>query len=472
VWASDGAEITEYFPESGLSRALARLEGLGEKDRNRQLAFIDSSMATKTIGRRSLAEGPAHGAADLPGPLGQDELLHAARGIGDRLDELACVEGGEAAWVGLTVTRDDRWTLAPVGRDLYSGTAGIAMFLGYLGLCTAEDKYRALGRNALNFTLNDLSAYVSSAPVGGFSGSASVLHVLGALSGVYDELPLLELAVDLVDVLAPTVKADDAYDVLGGCAGAIPALLRLWRLTGHSGCVDVARQCGEHLLEAAHPIGEDGAIGWTSEAARLPLAGFAHGAAGIAWALVELYGACGDVRFFDAAQAALRYEATLFDPARGTWLDRRPEPDGPPGAPIAWCHGAPGVGLGRVLSLAFDDSPARRSELDTALATTVRLGPAPDHSLCHGDLGNADILLVASQLLNEPAHRTSAERLAAGAVRSRQSSRRWQCGVPDGVETPGLFLGLAGIGYGLLRVCRPELVPSAVAIGFPLSGKG
>ena len=469
VWTSDGTEIAGYFRESGLSRALARLEALSDQDRNRQLAFIESSVATKTIGRRDVAEQPGQQPAELPEPLGGEELLDAARALGDRLAELACVEDDQAVWVGLTVTRDDRWTLAPVGRDLYGGTAGIALFLGYLGLATAEESYAALGRQALNFALADLAGYVAGAPVGGLSGSASVLHALAALADVYPELPLLELAVDQLDGLAAAVEADEAYDLLGGCAGAVPVLLELWRRTGAHACLDVARQCGERLLDAARPAG--GGLGWPSEAARLPLAGFAHGAAGIAWALLELFGVTADERFRDAAHAALRYEATLFDPARGTWLDRRPEPDGPPGAPIAWCHGAPGVGLGRVLSLPHDDTPARRSELRIALASTVRLGRAPDHSLCHGDLGNADILLVADRAGIDPAHRTAAERLAAGVVRDWQAGGRWRSGVPGGVETPGLFLGLAGIGYGLLRVRDPDQVPSAVALGHPLSGK-
>lgn len=470
IWTSAGAEVCEYFPESGMTRALARLDGLGDRDCNRQVALIHSAMATKTIGRREpsagSAHGSAHGAAHLPQPLAADELLDAARMIGDRLEELAYVEGGQASWVGLTVTQDDRWTLAPVGRDLYAGTAGIALFLAYLGLCSGEHRYLALGRDALDFTLTDLREYVRSAPIGGFSGSASVLHALGLLSGLYEDPSLLELAVDLTDDLASAVEADDAFDIIGGSAGAIPVLLRLAELTGSTSCAKLAHQCGERLLSTAVTVG-DAAIGWQSEAARMPLAGFAHGAAGIAWALLELHGASGDPRFAAAARAALSYEATLFDRERGTWLDRRPEPDGPPGAPVAWCHGAPGVGLGRMLSLDFDDSPFRRKELGIALDTMLGLGPAADHSICHGDLGHADILLVAAQVLGEPAHATAAARLAAGAVQSWKTTGQWQCGVPGGVETPGLFLGLAGIGYGLLRVCDPELVPSAVAVGYP-----
>jgi type 2 lantibiotic biosynthesis protein LanM len=43
----------------------------------------------------------------------------------------------------------------------------------------------------------------------------------------------------------------------------------------------------------------------------------------------------------------------------------------------------------------------------------------------------------------------------------------WRCGTPLAVETPGLLTGLAGIGYELLRVAEPELVPSVLTLELP-----
>ncbi|HYO51923.1 hypothetical protein [Archangium sp.] len=34
-------------------------------------------------------------------------------------------------------------------------------------------------------------------------------------------------------------------------------------------------------------------------------------------------------------------------------------------------------------------------------------------------------------------------------------------------ETPGLLMGLAGIGYGLLRLAAPERVPSVLTLAMP-----
>ena len=40
----------------------------------------------------------------------------------------------------------------------------------------------------------------------------------------------------------------------------------------------------------------------------------------------------------------------------------------------------------------------------------------------------------------------------------------WQCGGPQAVETPGLMLGLAGIGYQMLRLAEPDRVPSVLGL--------
>ena len=46
----------------------------------------------------------------------------------------------------------------------------------------------------------------------------------------------------------------------------------------------------------------------------------------------------------------------------------------------------------------------------------------------------------------------------------------WLCGTRGGVEAPGLMNGLAGIGYGLLRLAAPERVPSVLALEPPRRG--
>lgn len=131
-----------------------------------------------------------------------------------------------------------------------------------------------------------------------------------------------------------------------------------------------------------------------------------------------------------------------------------------------WCHGAPGIGLARLCCLPHLDDAEIRSEINTALKTTLTHGFGFNHSLCHGDLGNLELLLQASQTLDDPQWKTQVDRLAAIILESIDK-HGWLCGVPLGVETPSLMTGLAGIGYGLLRLAEPTRVPSILVLAPP-----
>ena len=78
---------------------------------------------------------------------------------------------------------------------------------------------------------------------------------------------------------------------------------------------------------------------------------------------------------------------------------------------------------------------------------------APTTPLCHGDLGNLDFLLQASQATGglDLAHRLDE---LTNQVFASMKKYGWLCGVPLSVESPALMNGLAGICYGLLRIQR------------------
>jgi hypothetical protein len=66
--------------------------------------------------------------------------------------------------------------------------------------------------------------------------------------------------------------------------------------------------------------------------------------------------------------------------------------------------------------------------------------------LCHGAAGSADVLVSTGA--PSPEAVTLGER---ALERYAEGGEPWPCGVPGGL-TPGLFLGLSGIGWWLLRL--------------------
>jgi lantibiotic modifying enzyme len=76
-------------------------------------------------------------------------------------------------------------------------------------------------------------------------------------------------------------------------------------------------------------------------------------------------------------------------------------------------------------------------------------------------------LVQAGELLGDPQWRPQADRLAA-MVLEGIDREGWHCGVPLRVESPGLMTGLAGIGYGLLRLAAPASVPCVLVLEPPI----
>jgi lantibiotic modifying enzyme len=193
----------------------------------------------------------------------------------------------------------------------------------------------------------------------------------------------------------------------------------------------------------------------------------------MAWALLEVAALRDDGRLRAAAIEAMAYERSQFSPEAGNWPDFRAvnanSSTGSGAVPnfvVSWCHGAPGIGLARLRTLDHVEDELIRSEIDAALNTTLRRGFGSNHSLCHGDLGNLETLLEASLREDGSQWREPVSRIASVVLQSIKE-HGWVCGVPSGVETPGLMTGLSGIGYGLLRLAQPKRVPSVLSLAPP-----
>jgi lantibiotic modifying enzyme len=177
----------------------------------------------------------------------------------------------------------------------------------------------------------------------------------------------------------------------------------------------------------------------------------------------------GEERFYEAAAGAIAYERSQFIPDQRNWRDLRNLHERPPDERqnmIAWCHGAPGIGLGKLYASPLLNDPEIGGEIDAALETTARKGFGGAHCLCHGDMGNLELLIEASRLPGYEQWKGATMRHAGWSL---DAARRhgWLCATPKGMETPGLMLGLSGIGYGLLRLANPDIAPSILALQPP-----
>jgi lantibiotic modifying enzyme len=253
------------------------------------------------------------------------------------------------------------------------------------------------------------------------------------------------------------IAADKRLDVMGGSAGAILALLRLHRDSQSPDVLVRAIQCGEHLLGQKR-LEAHGQRSWIGEGfGSTALNGMSHGAAGFAYALASLAAAAGRDDFAKAAAECIAFENSSYDAARHNWPDLRG--GGEPHWPCQWCHGATGIGLARFAAAkrGAADGKSLMADLRNAVDGVEHGTGLPVDTLCCGTLGNIEFFCEAGAALERDDLRLlAARRLKAVIDRAASAGDyRWNSG--QSRFNLGLFRGLSGVGYTLLRQAKPSL---------------
>jgi lantibiotic modifying enzyme len=395
--------------------------------------------------------------------------LETSSEIGRSIAEDAIWHNERCNWVGAEPLERQIGAYQPpltykaLGPDLYAGTSGVALFMAELYVATNEAEFRRIAIGSIRQSLDSLDSAPYSARLSLFSGSIGILFAAIRVAGCLNDSALQEEAVNLLAELIDTQHTSSEFDLMSGYAGAIVTLVVLHAVLGDLQLLDAAVRFGDELIKMADK--SDGRYSWQSSAVRgyHNLTGFSHGAAGAAYALLELYEATGTDAYRKAALCAFAYERSHFQASESNWPDFRRDPDSRrprrfPCLPF-WCHGAPGIALSRLRAYELLGDQQFKAEAMIALGTTRKsiesalASSAGNYSLCHGVFGNAQVLLYGGQMLCDALGKDAIAYDAADAAIERFSRHGsvWPCGTHTG-ETPGLMLGLAGIGHYLLKL--------------------
>lgn len=408
VVTADGEVLRDVFTPPGLDDVLTNLAGMSDIDRRDQEWVVAAAMACL---RTTDHDHPA----PLPGPVAgtaadPQRLLTAACGVADWIVSRCLADRGRVNWLGLEHVDDRQWLVLPMGAGLANGYLGVALFLAQLGAVSGIARYSEVARDAiaalptLLAALAENTAMVTAIGCGGLHGLGGIAFGLARIAVLQSDTDVRELAATAVDLAATAAAAPESAGWATGTAGCLAAMSAVHHDLGLASAARLATRCADQLV--AGPVPEN--------------PGFADGAAGVAWALQT---------------CAPDHVGTLPFPARVS---------ASPG--VGWCTGL----AGRLLAGPSDE---------TVFRALVGREPLGDMSLCHGEFGIADVV-VQTTAEDEPARRRYAS-LVLDAV-DRYGPR---CGTPNGVPTPGLLTGLAGIGYGLLRLGFGATVPSALLLG-------
>jgi lantibiotic modifying enzyme len=418
------------------------------------------------------------------------EYAAAARHLADRLQSLAGYDAdGAPVWSGDDVdpvrSSEHRVVLAHGRLDegLLTGRSGIA---AALALCArlpgGRSDWSHLARRAVRSAVRiALGAPPATGGLGWSSGWLGTARAASLVGRWTEDEHLVEAGRALAGRALQTLGDEPGWcpdhpDLLDGWAGHLTAVLAAdvepdLQPTRHA----VAAALLDRLLAYAivDPSAPGGPVSWPMAGSGPAVIGLAHGGSGITVALAAARagGIVAPGPLDTLIERTLRWEDGHFRPDAGGWPDLRSDADVPG---LAWCHGAPGVGIAAAYRTLAGTSTGAELTFSRACRLTQAYGPptgsAPfDGTLCHGLTG-----LVELHLLGAEAWPTvGREHLGAARVLARHLTRAgrptnpgWVCGVRGG-RTPNVLTGLAGVAYTLARCHDPSLAPSLAHPGPP-----
>jgi hypothetical protein len=382
-------EILNPAPDERLVAIAERCLATRAEDRYLSADVLAADLDAVTRTPDSIATASTVPTVDRADPR---EWLDLARAVGRCVIARGRRSDNEAmTWTAITPRM-------PYVLDIATGDAGVVLALAVLGGATGDGEVLAAVADGAR-SLRDVPRLAEQPLAGLYIGECGVAVAMLAAGCVCGDPGLVDVA--SARAAAAAALPWGPTELINGSAGRARAMLWFHAVTGDAAFLRHAAAAGDHIVSEAEHVA-DGTT-WTMAEGFRALSGkvhlgYAHGTAGIADVLLDLFEATGDERYRDAAGGAARWLAAraigaLADGSGVTW----PDVEGKPDSLIAWCNGSAGVGTFLMHASAHDLLP-EADDLVRRAATAVAIGTRTyGAGQCHGLSGSIGFLLDAAR---------------------------------------------------------------------------
>ena len=396
------------------------------------------------------------------------DYIAAAETIGEIVNRRKIIMTNQIGFLGRTRNLyDGVFQISLLNNSIYDGLAGICLFYRALYECIHNKTYYEDAKLIFQQICKDvINARISSQecqtiPISPLTGITGALYLMESYpEDFYSETFYSLIVAKIKDIVPKT----EHYDYMSGIAGLICFICQA-KLITKADKDQLLDLCGKRLIELGAI--SDGMMSWAyldgaknAVRHRMILGGYAHGSSSIAVALYRLYQYSYEPKYLEAFKKTLKHDRSLYSDEISGWIDNR-EPLSKQDSG-SWCHGAAGVALSRLqlLDLGYGDDLIEK-ELKVALPhIEKRLGY--NLSVCHGMLGNLEIQKAIYSYFNINKYNSNSWEYAI--INEISHNRELLCGDDNYDSLVGLFMGVSGIGYQLLRFTHWSKCPSIMCL--------
>ncbi|MGD1919811.1 MAG: type 2 lanthipeptide synthetase LanM family protein [Pleurocapsa sp.] len=444
---SDSKKAERVLAEKSFDKVINNVKGLSESDREKQLYFIKSAFLARYIKKPQWSENISYHTATIADEISNNNsLLEAAVAIANSIESQAIQgEDNTLAWFGLdykSVTGG--FNFQPLNQiNLADGNLGIALYFAALAKITGDKKWHDLVWQIINSFAEGIARIVADPiqfhrqiKIGGVNGLGTSAYGLMKIARLIDAPSLIPIAENILSLITlDRINNSTQLNVISGIGSTLLSLLGCWDagVSNSSECLEKAIACGDYLLQHQAPprtkIDPENLNYW-------------RGISGIAYALLRLSKVTGDQRYLITAINAISLESQTIDKLN--------------------LHQAKiEVALGRLGGISWLDTPQIRAEIDRAISLIKHQGIWGDNNLFWGNCGRIEMLLLAAEKLEMPqlnnlitswgntiANDNCVNSYKLDSIANRNNNY------------PGFLHGMSGMGYQLLRIAQPQLLPS------------
>jgi lantibiotic biosynthesis protein len=394
-------------------------------------------------------------------------FIYAAKKIADQLCINAYWYGDKCNWTGIfyhSQIANSETILRALPSNFYEGSAGVAFFLSAMYEAFPEDIYKKTALGAWTRTIEQLPK-IRAERIGFYEGIGGISFALTFSGKWLKNKKLILEGINLAKKLTIENKKV-SLDLMDGVAGAIVALNAIHKEFPNEHFNRLICLGGDELLAQAK--NSKHGIFWQNLTTHT---GYSQGNSGIIHALAVVYALHKNPIYLEVIQQAVRYENNFFSEKYQNWKDLRLAQSRLKGTvkrsymTNAWCNGAGGIGLSRLISYQITNQDFLLE--DAMKASSIMLNKNSENpqimGLCHGLIGDLYLLQSYDIFLDNEKIKLKIKDGFDKLVPFIENLN-----FPDSqnhsLQNPSFMQGWAGIGYYFLSLHNKNL-PNILSIG-------
>ncbi|MFB9096447.1 DUF4135 domain-containing protein [Flavobacterium jumunjinense] len=414
----------------------------------------------------------------------KENYLKASEKIALRLINESIVIGDDINWVHKSINPSNgSISVQPLSSDLYDGTIGISILLHYLSQYSENPIFRNTNNLLRKKNKTLIEKFIT--PKNKFYKTFSLSVFNFPLSNllldlhIYKDLTVDEFESNLTtyinfikDILNDDLIEIEEFDYLQGISAIADKLIDIYvshdfiKLNLKNDIEVILKKILLLIIDNSKDFGDSCAWSFKMQIGDTIvenyLNGFSHGVSGILFVLkkASMYFDIPELK--NTIKKALNYEKSLFDNDTNSWYDFRLNKKDADMA--AWCHGSAGIGLSKILLMSFEKNEAMKSELVYSCENIIKSLNLLNFSLCHGNLSNIEILKSAGRILQNDYYESISENFINKLSLEILNDKIPKVSETGNLNYNGMFIGLTGVAYQLLRFYNWEETPSIICL--------